>query len=228
MEEDLIKSKLNPGPSFTKNGRFNIIVVRHAQSLANANGFYQGQTFDTDLSELGRKQAKALAKKLQEFNIDKIVSSPLKRTYQTALEIAKLINCKIETDERLLEINHGVWEGKSKEWIMENDRKLFEIWHKTPHKIKFTKNRETLADITKRTKSFMENYPFTENTLVVTHDCIIRTIISVIAENKIEKFWNYLLDNASINIFEVGRANNLKEIKPILLNELGHLKNINV
>ncbi len=205
---------------------FKIIVVRHAQSVANVDGVYQGQTFDTDLSDHGKLQAKVLAKKLQEFNIDKIVASPLKRAQQTALEISNLIGCEIEFDRRLIEINHGIWEGKDKEWIMGNDLELYETWFKTPHLVKFNHGGESLNDVITRTKSFLDEYPFSNNTLIVTHDCIIRTILSIIAGNKLENFWDYSLDNASINVFEINNIKRSTEIKPILINELSHLKSL--
>ena len=46
-----------------------IYLVRHAESLANAQGIYQGQTYDTPLSNLGKKQAAALLRVSKEFTL---------------------------------------------------------------------------------------------------------------------------------------------------------------
>jgi len=82
MEEDYIEG-LDPERTLSTRVK-SIIVVRHAESVANTEGIYQGQTYDTDLSELGKKQTKALANRLNDLELRKIITSPLKRTYKTA------------------------------------------------------------------------------------------------------------------------------------------------
>src|SRR3990167_7819914 len=118
MEEDFsswdgVERRVNPRNN-------NIVIIRHAESVSNAQGIYQGQTHDTGLSLLGKKQAKALAKRLKIFGVRKIITSPLKRTHQTALAVADETGCKIVVDKTIIETNHGVWEGKHKDWIAQN------------------------------------------------------------------------------------------------------------
>ena len=62
-----------------------IKLIRHAQSLANADGKWQGQ-LDYDLSSLGEKQSFLLSKrfKTEKFKPTHIYSSPLKRALKTA------------------------------------------------------------------------------------------------------------------------------------------------
>jgi len=84
-----------------------LILVRHAQSKANARGIMQGQKIDWTLSELGRKQAKAVADYLKKEKIEAIYSSDLKRAKHTADEIAKHHKVNIILDKKLREANHG-------------------------------------------------------------------------------------------------------------------------
>jgi len=42
-----------------------LILIRHAQSLANARGISQGQKIDEPLSELGKIQAQKLAQRFE-------------------------------------------------------------------------------------------------------------------------------------------------------------------
>ena len=58
-----------------------ILLVRHGQSEWNAEGRWQGQA-DIDLSDLGRRQARAAAKNLGSFSV--IASSTLSRAAETA------------------------------------------------------------------------------------------------------------------------------------------------
>lgn len=87
-----------------------IILVRHGETTWNIEGRYQGQE-DTPLSERGLRQGHLLAEGLHHIPIDVCISSPLQRSYQTCKFCADLHKLPVATDERLLEINHGSWEG---------------------------------------------------------------------------------------------------------------------
>ncbi len=95
-----------------------IIIVRHGESLGNAQGRLLGHT-DLDLSPLGFKQARVTAEHLKDEKIDIIYSSDLKRAYNTALEHAKLRNLPVVTDIDLREVYHGDWEGKTVSEVVE-------------------------------------------------------------------------------------------------------------
>lgn len=58
-------------------------VVRHGQTDWNAEGRIQGKT-DIELNETGIEQARQLKELIKDYNIDLIISSPLKRTRKTA------------------------------------------------------------------------------------------------------------------------------------------------
>lgn len=89
-----------------------LIIIRHAQSIANANEVFIGQT-DLGLSETGKKQAEALARYLQRVNlkVDKIYSSSLSRPYQTIEPYAKAVGQEIIKRDGLREIYAGKWEN---------------------------------------------------------------------------------------------------------------------
>ena len=86
-----------------------ILIVRHAKSIANDNGMFGGIT-DYDLSEEGLKQAEELAVRLKDTHIDKIYSSPLKRAINTIKPTAIMKNLDINIVDDLREINVGTWE----------------------------------------------------------------------------------------------------------------------
>ena len=62
-----------------------IVIVRHGQSVANAQGRWQGQ-LDYELSVEGQTQAEKLKERfiMEKFTPDLIYSSPLKRALRTA------------------------------------------------------------------------------------------------------------------------------------------------
>ncbi|SRR3989344_4490129 len=199
-----------------------IVIVRHAESVANAQGIYQGQTHDTDLSELGKKQAQALAARLKTFGVRKIISSPLKRTHQTALAVANEVGCKIEINLALIETNHGIWEGRHKDWIAQNFSDIHELWQHKPSEVIFP-DGESYMDTVTRTLGFLENSALPANTLVVTHDNILRAMISLINNTDIDKIWEIPLETAALNFFEVNKVNQKNLFRALKLNDSDHL-----
>ncbi len=89
-----------------------IYLIRHGESLGNANGVYLGHA-DWDLSDKGYRQAELTAEKLLDVRFDAIYSSDLKRAYNTALPHAKLRGMNVVPCVGLREVNVGDWEELS-------------------------------------------------------------------------------------------------------------------
>ncbi len=87
-----------------------LILLRHGQTEWNATDRMQGQ-IDTDLTELGRRQAKEAARELVSRNAIAIVSSDLRRAFDTASALADHTDLPVVPDPRLRETNLGDWEG---------------------------------------------------------------------------------------------------------------------
>jgi broad specificity phosphatase PhoE len=200
-----------------------IIVVRHAESIANTLGIYQGQTYNTDLSPLGKKQALALAKKLYDYEINKILVSPLKRTMQTANPVAVLTEAKVELSKEILETNHGLWEGKNKDWIKINFPEVYEKWLSYPGEAVFPQG-EAFIDTVNRVEKFLFRKEWIGTNLVVTHDNIIRIMICLAQRRAVNDLWKFDLEPAAINIFEMLGVNGRKSLRVIELNNCEHLK----
>ncbi len=91
-----------------------LFLVRHGESQYNATGRIQGQ-LDVPLSEIGRRQAAAVAERLATEPLDALYASPLSRALETAQAIATRHDLKIETDDRLKEIHAGDFQGLTRE-----------------------------------------------------------------------------------------------------------------
>jgi broad specificity phosphatase PhoE len=91
-----------------------LLLIRHGESEFNAQQRIQGQ-LDVPLSEVGRKQAEALAERLVHERLDAIYASPLSRALETAQAVAARTGHVVRTDERLREINAGVFQGLTRE-----------------------------------------------------------------------------------------------------------------
>lgn len=80
--------------------------VRHGESEGNAARVFTGQR-DSPLTARGRQQAEAVAEELAKVKFDRIVSSDLSRTRDTAEVIARRHGIPVEIIPELREINVG-------------------------------------------------------------------------------------------------------------------------
>jgi len=79
-------------------------IVRHGRTEANRAGLLLGR-LDVDLDDTGRDQAARLAAALGP--VDRVVSSPLRRTRATA----EALGLPVEVDERWIELDYGELDG---------------------------------------------------------------------------------------------------------------------
>jgi glucosyl-3-phosphoglycerate phosphatase len=87
-----------------------LVMLRHGQTEFNAGSRMQGQ-LDTDLSELGRAQAVAAAEVLAKRQPLLIVSSDLRRAFDTAVSLGERSGVEVDIDTRLRETHLGDWQG---------------------------------------------------------------------------------------------------------------------
>lgn len=87
-----------------------LVMLRHGQTEFNAGSRMQGQ-LDTDLTDLGRAQAVAAAEVLAKRQPLLIVSSDLRRAYDTALALGERSGLPVRIDTRLRETHLGDWQG---------------------------------------------------------------------------------------------------------------------
>lgn len=89
-----------------------LVLLRHGQTAYNATRRMQGH-LDTDLTELGRRQAESAARELATRSPRLIRSSDLRRAHDTALALGAATGLEVTTDERLRETDLGQWQGLS-------------------------------------------------------------------------------------------------------------------
>lgn len=198
-----------------------LFLIRHGESVANTKGIYQGQSVDTVLSALGRRQAHLLAKRLTKEKIDTVFTSPLARAKETAAALSRGGRIEVIEDERLLEINHGKWEGKDKDAVRKNWGRLLTLWRTRPYRVQMP-NGENLETVSRRVASFLsyleKNYP-DEALVIVGHDVGLRLMVTKALSLPDSKFWSFNLDNCSLTTLVVGSP-----LKISTLNETAHLR----
>jgi probable phosphoglycerate mutase len=93
-----------------------VFLIRHAESQANLDGYWNGR-LDGSLSAAGEASLEAIGKRLHDRHFDVVMSSPLDRARRTAESFAT----DFEISDELVELDIGRWEGKSRAQILDED-----------------------------------------------------------------------------------------------------------
>lgn len=128
-----------------------VFLLRHGETRYNADGNrYCGLT-DISLTDLGLHQASLVNSQLKGIEFDAVYSSPLKRARLTA-ELATQRD--VATDQRLIEIDFGLWEGKTKEQFIPENEQLWNSWLADPAVTRAGQTGENAAQVIRRMDDF--------------------------------------------------------------------------
>jgi broad specificity phosphatase PhoE len=184
-----------------------IWLARHAETTWNLAGRYQGR-MESMLSGMGMHQAFALAGYFADRMSrgepvpERVVSSPLLRCAATARASADRLDLAVETDDRLIEIAHGTWEGRYRDELEANDPERYRTWRECPAEVVFD-GGESLADVLARWQDFARDLAAdSRRTLVLTHDAVVRVALVDLERKSLEDFWKVRVANAAFAIVE--------------------------
>ena len=199
-----------------------IYFVRHAEAMGNVQKFFQGR-IDTEVSEKGKFQLELLAERFREIPIERIYSSPLKRTAATAEAVNKHHNLPIIYDDGLVEINGGIWEGRQVDELAKLYPAETEIWQNKMEDF-FIEGGEKMTEVFERMKITVgkiaaENQGRT--IAVVSHGCALRNYLCHASGWGIEKIrdtgWS---DNTAVSLVEYDDS---LTPKIVFMNDSSHL-----
>ncbi len=190
-----------------------IFLVRHGVTDWNIYPKrFQGRR-DIPLNTTGIQQAYALANYFKNIKIDYIISSPLRRAYQTAKIINKFHKLPIKICDQLMEMHFGHWEGKTIYEIKHKFPQLWNLWEEEPEKLRIPQ-AETLDDLIKRILSVIKKLSNISSgiKLIIGHGSWIRAFIANIVLKKASLFNKIPQNNAAINILYLENSKNLRLI----------------
>lgn len=105
-----------------------LVVVRHGESVWNAEGRIQGQSC-AGLSARGHAQAEHLGRSLAAaYPHAELVSSDLQRTVETAAPLAAVLGVESRLEKRLRERSFGSWEGQLRDEVRLADDGRWQRW----------------------------------------------------------------------------------------------------
>lgn len=200
-----------------------IYLTRHGETVWNRQQRFQGHK-NSELTDKGILAAELLADRIEDIELDYIVSSPLLRAYNTA-EIARgNKDVQIIKYDGLKEINLGEFEGMSYVDIKSKHTELLAEIEKDPFNNRYP-NGENLQEFYKRVvKVFTEVVDKYRNksTLIVAHGGTLKCIEAYIRKFKLSSDWmGNVVKNCSLSYIEIDENN---EIKEIFYNDTKHLE----
>lgn len=108
-----------------------LLFVRHGATTLSAEDRFAGST-DVELSEEGQRQAECLSARLASEKVAAVYASPLRRTVNTARILAVPHSLTPALRDGLREIDHGHWEGRTREEVSGSFSEEYEAWESDP------------------------------------------------------------------------------------------------
>ncbi|MBI9100893.1 MAG: histidine phosphatase family protein [Spirochaetales bacterium] len=194
-----------------------LFFIRHGESEANRQKIL-GSQLAYCLTDEGKADAALIAEELYEVHrINRIISSPLLRTLQTAQPFAEKFGLEIETDDRFKEQHFGSFSGMYyEEAKAEPD---FEMDYTKRWDWRPKGGGESYEDISIRLIDFfalIEKKPLDGNTLIVTHAVTLR-IVQALLENTLPDYPEAFQNNGEIQIVDFKRLGESHHMESIML-----------
>jgi alpha-ribazole phosphatase/probable phosphoglycerate mutase len=181
-----------------------VYLLRHGETHYNADGNrYCGRT-DINLTEKGLKQAETVNGLLKGLKIDAIYSSPLQRAKMTA-QIASG-KSDVHTDERIIEVDFGGWEGKTKEEFIAEDPQSWDSWMLDPANSRAGGTGERASDVVKRVDAFFREMLEKHRSgtiMVVGHNGINRLYMAYKLGMPLKNYRKIVQENSSLTLFSL-------------------------
>ncbi|MDK2868464.1 MAG: hypothetical protein PWP51_2962 [Clostridiales bacterium] len=185
-----------------------IYIARHGQTEWNREGRLQGW-LNSALTDQGVESAEILGREIDHIQFDAYYSSPSERAYKT-LEIAlSPMKPEIVTDERLMEMGLGEWQGKLMSEIRRDYKTAFDDYFHKPERFSLL-GAESYYDVKDRVDHFINelvkvhfHHARPKKVLVITHGVTLMMMRLLFNGGDIKDLASYgVADNAKLHVYQ--------------------------
>lgn len=186
-----------------------LLLIRHGRTPANVDGILAGRMPGVELDEVGKKTAYELGDRLGTVPVVQVVSSPLERTHQTAS--LALSTVPIELDERLIECDYGLWQGRKISELATED--LWKVVQEKPADVTFPSG-ESMASMASRAVECIREWDAKlsaehGNDVVwaaISHGDVIKAICADALGMSLNDFQRIMVDPCSVSVIRYGES----------------------
>jgi probable phosphoglycerate mutase len=178
------------------------MLLRHGETPLSIEKRFSGRG-DVALSERGEAQAAAAAERLIKLGISAIVSSPLRRTQQTAAAAAAVLGLEVTIDDDFAETDFGEWEGATFGEIGKRSPEALRAWLDDPSIA--PPGGESMAATVKRVAAARDRVVATypgQTVLVVSHVTPIKSMLRDAIGAPLDAVYRLYLDPASLSTID--------------------------
>ena len=184
-----------------------IYLTRHGETEWNIEKRLQGRG-DSPLTKYGIQRAKELRDRIKNIDIDVIYSSPIKRALNTANILRGNKNIDIVTDDRLMEMCFGDYEGKKID-IIQKENPNWDIKLIMQGNVEIcAPNGENLKEVRERISKLM-NKIIAENMgksiLIVTHGITLKALMYYFKDKDVN---SEVMGQATLTKINIDEKNN--------------------
>ncbi|MBQ3789358.1 MAG: histidine phosphatase family protein [Lachnospiraceae bacterium] len=170
-----------------------LYIMRHGKTDWNELHKLQGRT-DIPLNEDGRSMAGAAHDACRDTHLDLCFSSPLKRAKETAEILLSGRDIPIRTDDRLMEMSFGIYEGIENSFAIP-DCPINLLFQDPASYKESIGGAETWDELFARADSFLDEMVYPEvrkgkDILIVGHGAMNSAIICRVKKLPIAEFWS--------------------------------------
>ncbi len=180
-----------------------LVAVRHGETVWNREGRYMNQ-LDSPLTDLGERQAVALAKRLASTSFDAIYTSDLGRAIRTARIITDETGGEAIPCAALREHAMGCFQGLT---LSEVEEKYPEERHRLSHDPDFTiEGGESIRTFHSRVTQGFEDILGRhrgQTILAICHGGVLETLIRYVMQVPLDAHRPARVPNCGLNVFHV-------------------------
>jgi len=184
-----------------------VLLVRHGRHdwLAPTNRF-AGRLPGVALNMAGREQSEALGRRLRAMLPDRVLSSPMERTRETAEIIGRHVERFVTLDERLIETDLGPWQGMRAQDVAARYPEEWRLWQTAPTRLRLpgTEPLSALAD--RMSACALESLALGGNTVLVSHQDPLLALVCRLLDVALDGMRRMDISPGSLTILEVARG----------------------
>ena len=204
-----------------------IYIIRHGETDNNKVHRFQGRGINASINETGRQQAEAIAHALKDVPIQKVVTSSLIRTMETAEPLIEQSGAVVESYADLDEMSFGKYEGSFIHEIMDAINELQEKWTAGETDYCIEGGGESPQEVYDRAAAkLVEVIEDSEEKYIafMLHGRLIRILLSGLLGLGLKNMQQIKHTNGAINHL----VWNGKELEVVELNKTDHLKGVTI